>query len=113
VLTLEFGDAIRLATQCYVTSTGQNYRGMGLYLASELVVRNRGRLFLASDDGRLEVAGGREVPVQMRYNSESIWPGTIVSFLFALDRELSTLDIYNSMGPYPGEDDLITPFEGK
>jgi anti-sigma regulatory factor (Ser/Thr protein kinase) len=105
--------AIRLATQCYITSTAQSHRGMGLYIASELTRRNNGSLFLASDDGILKIINGHEIPEHMCYNDGCIWPGTIVSFLFDLDRELSTVDVYNSMGPYPGEDDMIIQSEGE
>jgi anti-sigma regulatory factor (Ser/Thr protein kinase) len=105
--------AIRLASQCYITSTDQNHRGMGLYIATELVKRNRGRLFIASDDGILKIEDGYEFPEQMCYNDGNLWPGTIVSFLFDLDGELSTLDIYNSMEPYPDEDTLVIQSEGE
>jgi hypothetical protein len=101
--------AIRLATQLMVSGTGDPSRGYGLYLATELVRRNQGCMFIGSYDGIFKVNYGSEIPEHLCYTGGKMWPGSIVSLLLRIDGPLDIKGIYDDM-PALEDEDLILPF---
>ncbi len=91
--------AIRLALEKNVTATGDVKRGIGLWVASEVIRRNEGELLILSQDGGLLVDGDGEHDV-----TEHFWPGTLVVVEFRTDRPINTMAVYDS-GEFPDDDD--------
>jgi anti-sigma regulatory factor (Ser/Thr protein kinase) len=91
-------DAIKLALEKNVTNTGDVKRGIGLWVASEVIRRNEGELLILSQDGGLVVDsdGARDV-------TDHFWPGTLVVIEFRTDRPINTTTVYDS-GEFPDDD---------
>lgn len=98
-------DPLRLAVLPLVTSkpvapgheTG--HAGYGLFLASEIAVRNGGTFRIASDQRSLTMfqrAGRRRAETV----EHSRWPGTVVALMLDLDNVVSIRDVYRSL-PLP------------
>jgi anti-sigma regulatory factor (Ser/Thr protein kinase) len=92
--------AIRLALEKNVTTTGDVKRGIGLWVASEVIRRNGGELMILSHDGGLVVdaTGDRDV-------TDHYWPGTLVVVEFRTDRPINTTAVYDSGEFANGNDD--------
>jgi hypothetical protein len=91
--------AIRLALEKNVTTTGDIKRGIGLWVASEVIRRNEGELLIVSQDGGLLIDGDGEHEV-----TEHFWPGTLVVVEFRTDRPIDTTAVYDS-GEFPDDND--------
>lgn len=90
--------AIRLALEKNVTTTGDVKRGIGLWVVSEVIRRNEGALLILSEDGGLKVdsTGHHDV-------TDHFWPGTLVVIEFRTDRPINTTAVYDS-GAFPHDD---------
>jgi anti-sigma regulatory factor (Ser/Thr protein kinase) len=91
--------AIRLALEKNVTTTGDVRRGIGLWVASEVIRRNEGELLILSRDGGLLVDGDGDHDV-----TDHFWPGTLVVIEFRTDRPINTTAVYDS-GEFPDDTD--------
>jgi anti-sigma regulatory factor (Ser/Thr protein kinase) len=105
----EYGDqvtddfsAISLAVQKNVSATGDERRGIGLWVASEVVRRNEGEMLIVSNEGGMRVDGDGQHRVDGYF-----WPGTIVAIEFRMDRPIDTKAVYDSVEwpPLPGDDE--------
>ena len=92
-------EAIKLALEKNVTTTGDIKRGIGLWVASEVIRRNEGELLILSRDGGLRVDGDGAHDV-----TDHFWPGTLVVIEFRTDRPINTTAVYDS-GEFPDDDD--------
>lgn len=90
--------AIRLALEKNVTTTDDVKRGIGLWVASEVIRLNGGELLILSHEGGLEVGadGTRDV-------TDHYWPGTLVVVEFRTDMPINTQMVYDS-GGFPDAD---------
>jgi anti-sigma regulatory factor (Ser/Thr protein kinase) len=96
--------AIELALMKNVSAIGDDRRGIGLWVASEVVRRNEGAMMIVSNEGAVLVDkdGARQV-------DGYFWPGTIVTMDLRMDRPINTTAVYDSVGwsPLPGEEDSV------
>jgi hypothetical protein len=83
--------AIRLALKKNVTTTGDDRRGIGLWVAYELVRRNEGQMLVLSNEGGVDISGESFVDVK-----EYFWPGTLVAIEFDMARPIDIREIYAS-----------------
>jgi anti-sigma regulatory factor (Ser/Thr protein kinase) len=93
---------VQLACAPLVTSKPERHSGYGLYVASELVVRN---------GGTFRVFSGTEIYTrylrnwQKRENLMHVpdpWNGTWVAMILDLDATISVGDVYGTLPPIPG-----------
>lgn len=91
--------AIELAIQQNVSALPDPRRGIGLWLATELVRRNEGTMTILSNDGGLKIDR-----LGAHREDGMIWPGTFIAVEFRLDRPINTNDVYES-GGFPGIDE--------
>lgn len=83
--------AIELAVQKNVSATGDIRRGIGLWVASEVVRRNEGQMLILSNEGGMKVdADGKH------RLDDHFWPGTLVAIEFRMDRPIDTKPVYDS-----------------
>jgi hypothetical protein len=102
---MEREDPLRLAVLPLVTSKpvspehATGHAGYGLFLASEIAVRNRGTFRISSDARSLTLfeRNGRRRAETLDHTR---WPGTIVSLLLDLDNVVSIRDVYQTL-PLP------------
>ena len=99
-LGLDDCSAIRLALKKNVTTTGDYRRGIGLWVASELVRLNGGEFLILSKEGGIRMADGVDTDVETYF-----WPGTLVAIEFRLDRPINVKAVYDS-GDFPDVDSL-------
>jgi anti-sigma regulatory factor (Ser/Thr protein kinase) len=92
--------AISLAVQKNVTTTGDTNRGIGLWVASEVVRLNEGEMLILSNEGGMRVDKRGQHRVDDHY-----WPGTLVAIEFRMDKPLDTGPIYGSVEDWPDIDD--------
>lgn len=92
--------AISLAVQKNVTTTGDMNRGIGLWVASEVVRLNEGEMLILSNEGGMRVDKHGQHRVDDHY-----WPGTLVAIEFRMDKPLDTGPIYGSVEDWPDIDD--------
>lgn len=98
-------DPLRLAVSPLVTSKpvtplhDTGHAGYGLYLASEITVRNGGTFRITSDDRSLTLYRQRNRP-RAAATRHSRWQGTIVALVLDLQNVISIRDVYASL-PYP------------
>jgi anti-sigma regulatory factor (Ser/Thr protein kinase) len=92
--------AIRLALERNVSAIEDKSRGIGLWLASELVRRNGGQLLILSNEGGIDISGHEEKLVEGFY-----WPGTLVAVEFDILQPITTTEIYDS-GDFPDIDEI-------
>jgi anti-sigma regulatory factor (Ser/Thr protein kinase) len=92
--------AISLAVQKNVTTTGDTNRGIGLWVASEVVRLNEGEMLILSNEGGMRVDKHGQHRVDDHY-----WPGTLVAIEFRMDKPLDTGPIYGSVEDWPDIDD--------
>lgn len=103
VKRLEEGESpLQLACAPLVTSKPEKHSGYGLYVASELVVRNGGtfRIFSGS-----EIYTRYQREWQKRENLTRVpdpWNGTWVAMILDLDATISVGDVYVTLPPMPG-----------
>jgi anti-sigma regulatory factor (Ser/Thr protein kinase) len=90
--------AIRLAIQKNVTTTGDRRRGIGLWVASEVIRRNKGELLILSHEGGVRIGSNGAHDV-----TDHFWPGTLVVIEFRTDMPISPLAVYDS-GEFPDAD---------
>jgi anti-sigma regulatory factor (Ser/Thr protein kinase) len=90
--------AISLAVQKNVSATGDTRRGIGLWVASEVVRRNEGQMLILSNEGGMRV----DADGQHRLD-DHFWPGTLVAIEFRMDRPIDTKAVYDSED-WPGID---------
>jgi anti-sigma regulatory factor (Ser/Thr protein kinase) len=90
--------AIKLAIQKNVTTTDDPKRGIGLWVASELVRQNEGRMLIMSHDGGVNISGDGQSNVQAHF-----WPGTLIAIEFRMDRPITVGEVYDS-GNFPDAD---------
>jgi anti-sigma regulatory factor (Ser/Thr protein kinase) len=83
--------AIALAVQKNVSATGDRRRGIGLWVASEVVRRNEGQMLILSNEGGMLVDGDGQHRIDDHY-----WPGTMVAIEFRMDRPIDTKPVYDS-----------------
>ena len=83
--------AISLALEKNVSAIDDEMRGIGLWLASQLVRRNGGELLILSNEGGIDVRGKSEEQVTGYY-----WPGTLVAVEFDILQPITTTEIYDS-----------------
>jgi anti-sigma regulatory factor (Ser/Thr protein kinase) len=81
--------AIRLALEKNVTTTGDDRRGIGLWVVSELVRKNEGRMLVLSNGGGIDIGCDGTVEVD-RY----FWPGTIVAVEFDMEKAIDMQEVY-------------------
>ena len=95
--------AIALALEKNVSNTGDDRRGIGLWVASEVVRRNEGQMLIVSKEGALRVDQNGVQRIDGHY-----WPGTIVTIELRMDRPIDTKPVYDSVDwtAIPGEGDL-------
>jgi len=91
--------AISLAVQKNVTTTGDTNRGIGLWVASEVVRLNEGEMLILSNEGGMRVDKHGQHRVDDHY-----WPGTLVAIEFRMDKPLDTGPIYGSVEDWPDID---------
>jgi anti-sigma regulatory factor (Ser/Thr protein kinase) len=87
--------AITLAIQKNVTTMDDPKRGIGLWVASELVRQNEGRMLIVSHDGGVSLSRNGRSNVQAPF-----WPGTLIAVEFRTDRPMSVGAVYDS-GDFP------------
>jgi anti-sigma regulatory factor (Ser/Thr protein kinase) len=92
--------AISLAVQKNVTTTGDTNRGIGLWVASEVVRLNEGEMLILSNEGGVRVDKHGQHRVDDHY-----WPGTLVAIEFRMDKPLDTGPIYGSVEDWPDIDE--------
>jgi anti-sigma regulatory factor (Ser/Thr protein kinase) len=103
VRRVEEGESpVQLACAPLVTSKPEKHSGYGLYVASELVVRNGGtfRIFSGS-----EIYTRYRRRWQKRENLTRVpdpWNGTWVAMILDLDATISVGDVYVTLPPMPG-----------
>jgi anti-sigma regulatory factor (Ser/Thr protein kinase) len=83
--------AIGLAIQKNVTTTGDERRGIGLWLVSELVRHNGGEMLILSNEGGMKIDGTGKHRADAHF-----WPGTLVAIEFRMDQPISTQAVYGS-----------------
>lgn len=93
--------AIALAVQKNVSATGDQRRGIGLWVASEVVRRNEGKMMILSNEGGMLVDGAGQ-----RRVDDHFWPGTIVAIEFRMDKPIDTKPVYDSE-EWPDIDDEL------
>jgi anti-sigma regulatory factor (Ser/Thr protein kinase)/anti-anti-sigma regulatory factor len=94
--------AIRLALEKNVTNTGDPFRGIGLWVVSEVIRRNEGELLVLSNEGGVRIG-----PEYDKNVMDHFWPGTLVVLEFRTDRPIDTLPVYASAEfPNYGDDEL-------
>lgn len=94
--------AIRLALEKNVTATGDTRRGIGLWVASQVIRHNEGELLILSHDGGLLIDGAGE-----HEQTEYFWPGTLVVVEFRTDRPINTTAVYDLGGFSDADDDTF------
>jgi anti-sigma regulatory factor (Ser/Thr protein kinase) len=92
--------AIALAVQKNVTTTGDVNRGIGLWVASEVVRLNEGEMLILSNEGGMRVDHEGQHRVDDHY-----WPGTLVAIEFRMDKPIDTGPIYGPLQDWPDIDD--------
>lgn len=88
------------------------HSGYGLYVVSELTVRNNGTFRVMSDSEiytRFRVGWDRKH--ELRNARGRGWEGTWISILLDLENSLPLLDVYASLPPIRGADDLEDFFQ--
>jgi len=90
--------AIRLALEKNVTATGDVNRGIGLWVASEVIRLNEGELLILSQEGGLKIDNHGTQDV-----TDHFWPGTLVVIEFRTDRPIDATSVYDS-GDFPDDD---------
>ncbi len=93
--------AIALAIQKNVTTTGDERRGIGLWVASEVVRLNGGVMLILSNEGGMRVDGDGAHRVD-----EHFWPGTLVAIEFRMDQPIDTGPVYGAPEDWPDIDDF-------
>jgi anti-sigma regulatory factor (Ser/Thr protein kinase) len=95
-------EALRLAIQQRVTGRPGYNSGEGLFFTTEIIRANQGEMVLYSGDGGLffDEQG-------MRYQSGSIWPGTIVGLTFRMDKPINTQAIFDRYAPPENDFDWL------
>jgi Histidine kinase-, DNA gyrase B-, and HSP90-like ATPase len=83
--------AIRLALKKNVTTTGDDRRGIGLWVVYELVRRNKGQMLVLSNDGGVDITGEQLVNIE-----EYFWPGTLVAVEFDMAQPIDIREVYAS-----------------
>jgi anti-sigma regulatory factor (Ser/Thr protein kinase) len=83
--------AIKLALQKNVTTTGDDRRGIGLWVVSELVRKNEGRMLVLSNEGGIDIDRDGTVEVE-----GSFWPGTMVAVEFDMKKPIDLQEVYAS-----------------
>jgi anti-sigma regulatory factor (Ser/Thr protein kinase) len=83
--------AIRLALKKNVTTTGDDRRGIGLWVVYELVRRNEGQMLVLSNDGGVDITGEQLVDIE-----EYFWPGTLVAVEFDMAQPIDIREVYAS-----------------
>ena len=89
--TRDDSSAVRLALEQNVSAIRDRGRGIGLWLVAELARQNGGQMLILSNEGGIDISGGREEPVEGYY-----WPGTLVAIEFDLDQPIRTSEVYDS-----------------
>jgi anti-sigma regulatory factor (Ser/Thr protein kinase) len=94
--------AVYLACCPLVTSKPDRHSGYGLYVASELVVRNGGtfRIFSGNEIFTCYRKGWRRM--EHTSNVTDAWDGTWISMILDLDAALSVEDVYTTLPAIPG-----------
>ena len=103
-------DPLRLAVAPLVTSKPvvapeqPGHAGYGLYLASEVAVRNGGTFLMASGDHSLSLflKGGRRGAQIVRHRP---WRGTVVAIILSMDNVVSIRDVYATLPQPAGYED--------
>lgn len=86
--------ALRLAIQQRVTGRPGYNSGEGLFFTTEIIRANQGEMVLYSGEGGLFLD-----EQGMRYQSGSVWPGTIVGLTFRMDKPINTQAIFDKYAP--------------
>ncbi|MGH7150713.1 MAG: hypothetical protein ACREIU_08450 [Planctomycetota bacterium] len=84
-----------------VSSEDPGHAGYGLYVVSELAVRNGGTFHLTSDDGSL-FRYRRGFQPRREPRPHSPWKGTIVGVIFDLNELVPCAEVYRSLPPPEG-----------
>ncbi|GMU21655.1 MAG: hypothetical protein AMXMBFR13_17460 [Phycisphaerae bacterium] len=93
-------DALRMATEAYVTSKASRHAGYGLYVVSTLAEKNRGVFRLTS--GRTTLIQKPQLAIlqkgrQSEYLVHPRWQGTSLGLMFNLDVSLPLREVYTTM----------------
>lgn len=94
--------AMQLACSPLVTSKPDRHSGYGLYVASELVVRNGGTFRIFSGGEILTRYGGGWHRKEHMRTVRECWPGTWIAMIVDLNKTLSIDDVYVTLPPPPG-----------
>ncbi len=87
-------EAINLALQRKVTGRPGSNAGEGLFFIKEVVEENMGDMAVYSEDGLLEMVGGRGRLYDVPY-----WQGSIVSLCLKTDRSVDLTGLFNRYAP--------------
>lgn len=90
--------AIRLAIQKNITTTDDPKRGIGLWVAREIVRANNGTMLILSHDGGVDLSDAGERNLKAHF-----WPGTLIALEFRMDRSISAGKVYDR-GGFPDVD---------
>jgi hypothetical protein len=93
---------VRLACDPLITSKPDRHSGYGLYVASDLVVRNGGTFRLFSGNEVFTCYRTRWRRVEHFSEIPHGWEGTWVALILDLDARLSVEDVYLTLPPAPG-----------
>lgn len=93
--------AIALAVEKNVTTTGDERRGIGLWVASEVVRLNGGEMLILSNEGGMRVDSNGQHRVD-----EHFWPGTLVAIEFRMDKPIDTGPVYGPIEDWPDIDNF-------
>ncbi len=94
--------AAKLATSPLVTSKPDRHSGYGLYVVSELVVRNGGTFRLFSDNEILTLYRKRWTRQEYHSVTHQGWNGTWIAMLIDLDSLLPMGEVYSTLPPMEG-----------
>jgi hypothetical protein len=81
-----------------VTTIDDPKRGIGLWVAAELVRQNEGRMLIVSHDGGVDIGKDGRSSIQAHF-----WPGTLIAVEFRTDRPMAVGAVYDS-GDFPDAD---------
>lgn len=103
IARLESGEsAVRLAIAPLITSKPDRHSGYGLYVASELAVRNGGTFRIFSGNEVLTVYRRRWQRMQLLNKVKVPWRGTWIAMLIDLNSVLPIGDVYSTLPPSDG-----------
>jgi hypothetical protein len=85
-----------------VTSKPGKHTGYGLYVASDLVVRNGGTFRIYSGNEILTLYRNKWRRVEHYAKVNKSWNGTWVAMIFDLDAQISIDDVYLTLPPSQG-----------